>query len=179
MAIDTNIYLIGMMGSGKSSLGHKLSKQLAIDFIDLDKRIEECEQKSISALFREDGQPYFRKAETEYLRQTKNACAVIATGGGAPCFHGNLAWMKQNGLTVYLQVDVATIVNRLQSNGTERPMLGDLEGPALTNYISSLLEERESFYKKADIIFDGSRPKAQEAEVVLAEQIDRLLHTPQ
>ncbi len=148
------IYLVGMMGSGKSYLGKKLAQALDKPFVDLDERIEKREGKTIAAIFRDHGQPYFRKVETETLRLTKNESALIATGGGAPCHDGNMDWMNRNGLTVYLQADVETLMERLQSNGTERPMLGNLQGPELKNYLTNLLDERRSFYEKASIIYE-------------------------
>jgi len=166
------IYLIGMMGSGKSYLGTKLADALDKPFADLDERIEKREGKTIAAIFKEHGQPYFRKTETETLRLTQNENALIAPGGGAPCHDGNMNWMNRYGLTIYLQAHVDTLMERLQSNGTERPMLGNLQGPELKNYLTNLLAERQPFYEEAGIIYDTTN---QDEDKVINDLVPQIL----
>ena len=90
------------MGSGKSTFGEKLAAVLKVPYIDLDKSIERNEKKTIAEIFQR-GENNFRKIEAKTLRKTKRYHdAVIATGGGTPCFHDNMIWMNENGITVYL-----------------------------------------------------------------------------
>ena len=96
--INYSIILFGYMGVGKSYIGKKLSKELMIDFIDLDNYIETHEKKSISNIFFEKGEIYFRSIENKYLELilNKNLKCVISTGGGTPCYSNNIDLIKRN-----------------------------------------------------------------------------------
>src|SRR5436853_6290275 len=101
MQLMSKVFLIGFMGSGKTFLGKQLAQLLNYEFIDLDEWIEQREKKSIAEIFSEDGEEYFRKKESQQLKllAEKNN-AVIATGGGTPCFHDNMKWMNDHGFTI-------------------------------------------------------------------------------
>jgi len=144
------IFLVGFMGSGKSTLGKKISELMNVSFIDLDSKIERREGKSVSEIFAERGEEYFRKTESETLRETgRNRNAVIATGGGAPCFHNNMKWMNENGITLYLEAPAGELYHRLLKEREIRPLLASLGDVALFDFIMSSLAHREPFYAQA------------------------------
>ena len=146
------IFLVGFMGSGKSTLGEKLSELMNISFIDLDSKIEENEEKPVSQIFKEKGEEYFRKIEAETLRKTARIRkAVIATGGGTPCFYDNMKWMNENGVTVYLKAEPGALYHRLLKERETRPLLAHLGDVALFDYIMSSLAYREPYYAQATI----------------------------
>ncbi|MBP9884292.1 MAG: AAA family ATPase, partial [Chitinophagales bacterium] len=89
------IFLIGFMGSGKSTVGRQLATQLQYHFIDLDTLIEQQEKATIAQLFASQGESYFREQEAFHLRSLdKHERVVVATGGGCPCYHDNMDWMN-------------------------------------------------------------------------------------
>lgn len=149
------IYLIGMMGVGKSTLGKKLANALRFSFVDLDKEIEKAEGKTVEALFEEDGEPYFRQREQACLLQTQRLNhVVIATGGGAPMYGENMRWMNEHGKTVYLKADLSFIVSRVSQNANKRPLLKNKDEKALFVYLTELLQKREPVYQQAFKVFE-------------------------
>ena len=131
MKIDKNrnIILVGYMGSGKSTVGKKAAKALAYTFLDTDSLIEQAEGMTISKLFEEKGEPYFREQETETIRRLMEEPKgnIIATGGGLPMREGNDKLLKELGTVIYLKAETETLMKRL-SGDTARPLLqnGDL-----------------------------------------------------
>jgi shikimate kinase len=159
------IFLTGMMGAGKTTLGRQLSDYLLYPFVDLDVYIESWEGKQVRNIFSEQGETYFRQVEAKALRDLPNryAQAVVATGGGAPCFHDNMAFMKTAGFTVYLDVPVGELVRRLQASDLqERPLLAGKSQDELTDYLEAILHRRKAIYQQAHLIFDGVRGQAEE-----------------
>ncbi len=149
------IYLIGMMGVGKSTIGKKLARALHSSFIDLDKEIEYAEGMSIPELFELKGESYFRKKEQECLYKTHlRSHVVIATGGGTPAFVDNMDWMNAHGKTVYLRAEAAFIMSRVGQFPGKRPLLKDKDGEELTRFISELLESRKPVYERASIVVE-------------------------
>lgn len=150
------IYLIGFMGSGKTTLGRKLAQKLNCAFADLDERLSAHTGKSIPQLFDSLGEAGFRKLEQQILHGTQNdSDLVVATGGGTPCFFDNMDWMNKQGRTIYLFMPPKALAGRLESSGVERPLIGDLTGDELTTYIEKKLTEREEFYQKAQMMVSG------------------------
>lgn len=144
------------MGSGKSTLGKRLASIMALPFIDLDSEIVKQEGSPISEIFRKNGEEYFRTTESEALRSIDTkAGAVVATGGGAPCYGNNLEYMNRTGLTVYLKMSPAALASRLAQSKESRPLIAGLTGDKLLQYIEEKLHEREPYYNKASIVFDG------------------------
>ena len=138
------------MGSGKSTLGKRLSAALGCDFFDLDGIIEKEEGLAIPEIFAQKGESYFRKIEARQLRDTQLLSrAVIATGGGTPCFSQNMEWMNGEGVTLFLDVPAAVILNRLKEEKTQRPLLAGKSDEELEPYINKLLLERIPFYGTA------------------------------
>ncbi|MBR2409296.1 MAG: shikimate kinase [Lachnospiraceae bacterium] len=118
-----NVILIGFMGCGKSTVGKKLADALAYEFRDTDAMIEEDYGKTISKMFEEDGEAYFRDAETELLKKLSVEAdgMVLATGGGMPMREENATLLKKVGTVVFLETTIVTILSRLQKD-TGRPL---------------------------------------------------------
>ncbi len=159
MPLYRKLYIIGFMGSGKTTAGKKLASALGWSFADLDEIIETEQKKSIEKIFAESGEDYFRRLENSALRNFDNDTnTVIATGGGAPCYPGNIDFMKETGIIIYLKMTVAEIVSRLEGEQDSRPLVKGLKGEDLKKYIEQKLAEREPFYSQATITEDGSAP---------------------
>ena len=157
-ASPTLIYLIGFMGSGKSTLGKHLAKALGWKFIDLDDYFEQKFRTTVPLFFKEFGETGFRDAERTTLEDTKDMTkTVIAAGGGTPCFFDNMNFMNQNGITLYIKVSPEELAYRLKISKTVRPLIIGKTGEELTEYIREKLTEREPFYNKAQIIADGEK----------------------
>lgn len=152
----SRIFLVGFMGCGKSTIGKYIAADLKWQFIDMDAFFEEKHKCTISnyfALFGEDG---FRKAENEVVAELSTVQnAVIATGGGAPCFFNNMDIMHNSGLVIYISVEPADLANRLRNAKDSRPLIAQKTDEELLSYITEKLSEREPSYRKAHIIVDG------------------------
>lgn len=162
------IYIVGFMGSGKTTVGRKLASILGWDFIDLDKQIEINKGMSIPRIFSELGEDQFRKTESEMLRGTsKLAGAVVSTGGGAPCHDENMDFMIHAGITLYLKLTPEQLRSRLIHSKTERPLIKDLNEDALLEFIKNKLTQREEFYSRAEIILEGCDVDIRHLEEIL------------
>lgn len=149
--MSLKVYLVGFMGSGKTTAGRKLASILGVAFIDLDEKIKTAEGCSISEIFNTKGEESFRQIESQHLKNDLPTSFVMATGGGTPCFHNNMAWMKRNGPTVYLKASASFLASRLKSD-RHRPLLAGLKGEALLSHIQTMLDSREQFYNESEII---------------------------
>lgn len=150
------IYIIGFMGSGKTTTGKKLASLLGWSFVDLDKKIEEHTGKSIPELFSQSGEEYFRITESEVLKKMKSLTnTVISTGGGTPCHGNNMDFMLETGLTLYLKLTPAQLKSRLSETAGERPLLKDIETGNLQSFIENKLGSREKYYCRAEIQING------------------------
>ncbi len=149
-------FLIGFMGSGKSFWGKRLASITKIPFVDLDYYIESKEGKSIDAIFKTNGEVYFRKIERDYLEEIYSIhdTCIIATGGGTPCFHDTMNWMKKSGVTIYLYSSIEYILSRLLKNPHRRPLLNHLSTTELKQYIECLFAEREHTYQESQYLID-------------------------
>jgi shikimate kinase len=146
-------FLIGFMGSGKTYVGKQIAQELDIPFYDLDEYLEEKEGKKISEIFQKKGEDYFRQIERMCLRDFGIiGDAVIACGGGTPCFFDNLEWINQTGISIYLQTPVKLLVERLSDMQAERPLIAGKSNSELRDFIEEKLNERVAFYLKASII---------------------------
>jgi len=153
--MDRPIFLVGFMGSGKTTWGKKLANHLGLMFVDLDQVIVQRIGMSIPAYFERYGEQRFREIESQLLKEQGGLPAVISTGGGSPCFFDNMQWILQNGLAIYLHLTPKALYNRLQqSNIAARPALKGLAGEALLHFIEEKLREREPFYKQSQIHID-------------------------
>lgn len=150
-------FLIGFMGSGKSTLGKAILSEGKIPFIDLDDFIVVRAGKPITAIFDEGGEVLFRKLEQEALQsliEAKPENILIACGGGTPCFGENLRYMKEAGETIYLQTPVKELARRLLPQKSHRPLIKHLRDDELEGFIQDLLKKRESYYLEAQHILE-------------------------
>lgn len=165
------IFLIGFMGSGKTTLGRKLAARMGFEFIDLDHKLEQQVELSIAEYFSIFGEAAFRTLESEVLKKTIYPDnVIISTGGGLPCYFDNMEWMKTNGKVIYIKLSPKTLADRLESGKEERPLLQDKHGDDLIIFIEQKLAEREGFYSQANIIADGLSLTAERLELILAAE---------
>lgn len=151
------LFICGFMGCGKTTQGKKLAKELGYYFIDLDDYISKKYDNTITDLFQEIGEDEFRKIETQALQEciNDNLKALIATGGGTPCFNSNMDLMINNGTVVYLKMNAEELYNRLFNAKQDRPLIKDKENQEMLLYIENLLKIREPFYSQSQIITSG------------------------
>ena len=160
------------MGSGKSTVGKKISAALDWDLIDLDKEIERREGKSLHEIFSGEGEGYFRKIESEVLRDLitdKNI--IISCGGGTPCFNSNMEFMLENGITVYLKMEAEQLKSRLINSHSTRPLIKNLTPDELLSYINKSLCEREKYYNQSEIIVKGLDVNILSLKEIILEKI--------
>lgn len=154
---NKHIILVGLPGSGKSTLGKALSRALKLPFRDLDAAIVEKLGMSIPDVFSAEGEVFFREQEALCLREILEAeeKVVLATGGGAPCYHQNMELMLSRGLTIYLAVPYVALAQRLLAQGvTTRPLLEGVQEPeALALLLENKFGHRIPYYQKADLHF--------------------------
>ncbi|MFI3262561.1 MAG: shikimate kinase [Rikenellaceae bacterium] len=164
------VFLIGYMGSGKSTLGKSLARKLMMEFCDMDALIEKQEQCSTSEIFATKGENYFRECETEYLKNlSSDQNFVVATGGGAPCFNGNMDIMNQKGETVYLDIKPGILTSRLKFGKAKRPLIASKTDEELLEFVEGALEHRNEFYRKAKYIIKGDNIKVDDIINALKE----------
>ena len=145
------IFLIGMMGSGKTFWTKKIAKWIKSAGYDLDDLIEMTEEKTISEIFEEDGEDFFRKLEAKILRWFKEKKKfVLATGGGTPCFQDNMNWMKKEGIVIWLDESLEILVQRLAAEKAHRPLIAHLSNEEIAQFIQQKLVERHAYYQQAD-----------------------------
>ena len=178
---NSNIYLTGFMGSGKSTVGPLVARRLGAHFADLDDVIAGRVGQPVPVIFEKEGEACFRECEAEALRAVSeaNGQAVIATGGGTLVREENLRRALQSGSVVYLRAPARVLAERLRDTAAERPLLqsGDrgrpLAGAALTRRIEALLAERRPFYERAHATVDtvDASPKETVRAVVNALRI--------
>lgn len=152
------VFLLGMMGSGKSFWADKLKKKLKVPAYDLDALIEMMEERTISEIFAEDGEAFFRKEEAKMLRWFKEKKQfILSCGGGTPCFNDNMQWMNKNGITVFINEPVDVLVNRLQQQKDHRPLISNLSDSQLHEFITQKLSERLPYYNQSTHILTGDQ----------------------
>lgn len=146
------IFLIGMPGSGKTTLGRALASKMNWSFYDLDEEIEK-EFGPINEIFENKGEEHFREIEREKLLSCliKNN-VVVACGGGTPCFYNNMNWMNWNGKTIYLKRNLSSLSTILMKNKGLRPMFLSLNQEQIMAKVPKILAQREVFYLKSKII---------------------------
>lgn len=152
------IFLIGMPGAGKTTVGRKLSVALQMPFIDLDEFIEAKYRQSVRQIFSEKGESFFRQAEAEALREvaSQEGGAIVATGGGTPCFLNNMDLMNQTGTTVFLKLPPEVIAERLMAHGREqRPLVASKTPAEIRQFVTDTLAMRLEFYQTAHITYQN------------------------
>ncbi|MDX9994032.1 MAG: shikimate kinase [Rhodocyclaceae bacterium] len=146
------VYLVGMMGAGKTTVGKKLAKALSREFIDLDHEIEHSTGVTIPTIFEIEGEAGFRRRESQVLMRLRDGGLVVATGGGVVLNPANRAWMAARGLVVYLHASAELLYARTK-NDKGRPLL-QVSDPLAR--IRSLVERRDPLYREiADIVVES------------------------
>ncbi len=168
------LVLVGYMGSGKSYVGKRLAKHLGIPFVDLDDLIVKDQGCPITKIFETKGQDAFREIEHRLLIEqlSKAEPAVLATGGGAPCFMGNMDLIKSQSFSVFLDADIPVLAKRLETEIDKRPILHGQTRETLPGFIEAKMRERRPFYELADCTISiyrlSQNPVASIAELYLS-----------
>lgn len=146
------IYIIGFMGSGKTTIGKKLAKKTGFKFIDTDSYIEKAQNKSIKYIFEKYGEKYFRNLEKEAISEIRklNGNFIVSTGGGLPIFNNCIDELNASGVCIWLRAEFNTIMKRV-SNDESRPVL---KNAASRENIENILTTRSEIYKKAKYIVE-------------------------
>jgi shikimate kinase len=147
---DKPIFILGMPASGKSTMGAKLARLMGLQSEDLDKFIEKKEKRSIAELFVYYGEDGFRELERMYLRKlAQNEASVISTGGGAPVYRDNMDYMNDVGMTIFLNVELTVLQQRILGNNRFRPMFLGLNEIQIMHKLLELWDKRKEYYQKS------------------------------
>lgn len=165
------IYLVGMPGSGKTTLSKELSSLISFPFVDLDTILEEREGKTIPEIFSEKGEAFFREVEKEIVHTYLPEETIIATGGGAPCFFDNMDFMLKNGVVIFVDVHEDQLIERVWSEHGSRPLLAQQKKEEMYNAIKSKRIDRLPFYTQAQYVINAEK----KSPIVIAKEIKQLL----
>ena len=174
------IFLIGYMGSGKTTLGTVLSEELNCRFIDLDDFIEAKHNSTIRNLFERFGEERFRQMEHEALLEVAHMpSVVVACGGGTPCYHNNMSTMNDLGITVFLTTSEECLLARLTlpEAKAKRPLIANKTAQEVRQYIHQALTARLPFYSQAAITFDSTDIETAETNAATAKVLAQLLRS--
>ena len=162
------IFLVGMMGVGKSHWATKWARKLAVPHYDLDSIIELEQGITITEIFAQRGEKVFRQIESEALRRIgMEENFVMATGGGAPCQPGNMDYMNATGITIWLDEPLEIITGRLKQGRDQRPLVRELEDHELKAFIADKLQQRTPYYSQAKFRLSGKQISNQTLEQIL------------
>ena len=153
------IFIVGMPGSGKSTMAKYLSYETSFKYLDLDEEIELKSKKSISEIFEIDGEESFRVLEKETLDEIiqKEEKFILATGGGTPSYDDNMEKMNKNGITIFLNTSPEILIERI-SRKNKRPLFNSTN---VREKVSKIFDERIKFYKRSKhTIINNNREKA-------------------
>ena len=173
----TRIVLIGYMGSGKTTVGKALAKELNLPFYDLDWYIESRMRKTVAQIFEERGEEGFRKIECNMLHEVAEfENVVISCGGGTPCFFDNMDYLNRQAVVVYLKAEPEVLHKHLLMGKGNRPLLKGKSPDELIAYIREQVVKREQFYNKARYTLDVSLMDDYEKIKITVEKIQKLLN---
>lgn len=177
------IFLIGFMGSGKTTLGQAVSRASGLPFVDLDQWIEEQQGCSIGDFWQRHGEDAFRRLERQALAKlAERHDLIVACGGGTPCYFDNMALMQRRGITVWLDASRPRLLSRLREAQAQRPLIASIASDdELDAYIADALTRRNPHYSRAAVRFPADRlDTVAQLEQSVAEFIALLgLHTKQ
>ncbi len=161
------IYLVGMAGAGKSTVGSGLAARLGRVFLDTDDEVERRSGRTIAEIFEQEGEARFRELEVEAIDWASKEGAVVALGGGAIAQPGAAERLLAHGLVVFLRADLETLINRI-GDGSTRPLLAGLDRAGRVERLGELLAERRVYYEKASIAVDASRRADEVVDEIVA-----------
>ena len=168
---------MGFMGAGKTTLGKALAAHLGVSFIDLDQYIESRFMKSVSQIFATRGEQGFREIESRLLREVGEFDNVIVScGGSTPLIGNNMDYMLSQGQTVYLKCSNETLLNRLKTARSQRPLIASKTDDELALFIESETKRREPGYLRAQYICPGDRLESRDQIAETIEYIENLLN---
>ncbi|MDX1977282.1 MAG: shikimate kinase [Pseudanabaenaceae cyanobacterium bins.68] len=178
MLDGTNLYLVGMMGAGKSTIARRLAGQIGYRFVDTDSLVESCVGMGIEQFFAQEGEAKFREVEHQVLMQVASFTRLaIATGGGIVVNPQNWAYLR-DGIVVWLDVELETLFSRLQQSEIVRPLL---QTPQPWETLRAIYAQRRDYYAQADVRVEVGADQSPEqvCELVMARvaaqvEIDRL-----
>jgi shikimate kinase len=170
VAHEGTVWLVGMMGAGKSAVGAALARLLGTAFVDVDREVEAAAGASIAELFARHGEPAFRRLEREAWERVAGKPVVAALGGGAPAEPGAAERLAATGVVVYLRARPATLLARL-GDAASRPLLRDRSPQARAARLSELLEARRGAYERAALVVDTDEIDVDAVAARLAEQL--------
>ena len=149
------VFLVGFMGSGKTSLGRRLAARLGWDFVDMDAMVEQRCGMNVARIFETQGEEHFRRMEREVLEELAGLRdTIVATGGGVPVGEGNMELMNRAGLTIYLMISPPQLVKRLERGTEKRPLIRGKDPGQLLEFIEERLPQREPYYMQAKAVID-------------------------
>lgn len=170
------IFLIGYMGSGKTTLGKAYARAMQLQFIDLDWYIEERFHKTVQELFEERKEDGFREIERNMLHEVAEfEDVIIACGGGTPCFFDNIEYMNGKGETVFLDASPEVLFRRLKIAKSKRPLLMDKSDEELMDVIQNALRVRIPFYSQAKYVFNAESLEDREQISCSVQRLKTLL----
>jgi shikimate kinase len=148
------IFILGMPGSGKSTMARYLCSQTNFKYLDLDEEIEKKTQMTVKEIFKNKDENYFRSLETDLLAEIikKDNSFILATGGGTPCFNNNMKIMNKNGCTIFLDISIDILTERV-SRKNKRPLLNSEN---IKEIIINLYNRRIKFYEKSNFSIKGN-----------------------
>lgn len=150
------IFLVGFMFSGKSTVGKLLAKSMGYEHIDTDHMFESLYNISINDFFEKYGQDLFRELEHKLLLTLiEKDNIVISTGGGLPCFHNNMELIKQNGISIHINMSFKSIIHRQKKSKKNRPLLKNKSQEEIEIFLQDLLAKRIDIYNQSNIIIKG------------------------
>ena len=171
-----NIFLIGMMGSGKSQTGPVLAKMINYAFVDTDDVIEKVSKQSISSIFEKDGEKVFRDVEKKVLKEiSQHHSLVIATGGGLVTLPENWGILHQ-GIVIWLDLDLKRSIKRLESDKKKRPLL---IGENLSENFSQIYENRKPIYSESDLRIEVEDQSPYQVATMITEHLPSILIDPE
>lgn len=151
------VFLIGLMGSGKTTLGLQLAEKLNYSFVDTDDWIIQHQGTDINSIFKHKGENYFRELERQCIKNISIDNVVISTGGGLPCYQNNMALINEIGISIWLQPSIDTLVKRLWNNSAKRPLIRNcIDESDLRAKLQYVEDKRSRFYSQSKYTIIGN-----------------------
>ena len=167
------VFLIGYMYSGKTTVGRLLARRLGVEFVDLDEEIERRYRISVPMMFSRYGEEAFRVLEHRTLMSLDQEDCLVATGGGTACSQENMDYMKQNGVVVYMKMEIEGILKRAARSRKVRPLLADKTEDERREFVTRQLAMRERYYMQADVTVESDTEEVNQLADMVAERVQK------